>query len=196
MIKKWNQFNESKAEKPGENVPGSVKINLSDEDVNAFTDNPSLQKLISDDKVALLGNEAWYWEDDMDTKGVMDQYLEIPGTVEEEPISENSQWVKIPKYPFVIFNRSDESKSLQDKLLNELDMSWSFSSGRMGEGIQNENITYIYSNWNFDGNLLFENTNRFNNPNDGVWLRHWKDEVGIDISLNRYIWDGENLITI
>jgi hypothetical protein len=196
MIKKWNQFNESKAEKPGENVTGSAKINLSDEDVNAFTDNPSLQKLISDDKVALLGNEAWYWEDDMDTKGVMDQYLEIPGTVEEEPISENSQWVKIPKYPFVIFNRSDESKSLQDKLLNELDMSWSFSSGRMGEGIQNENITYIYSNWNFDGNLLFENTNRFNNPNDGVWLRHWKDEVGIDISLNRYIWDGENLITI
>ena len=196
MIKKWNQFNESKAEKPGENVTGSAKINLSDEDVNAFTDNPSLQKLISDDKVALLGNVAWYWEDDMGTKGVMDQYLEIPGTVEEEPISENSQWVKIPKYPFVIFNRSDESKSLQDKLLNELDMSWSFSSGRMGEGIQNENITYIYSNWNFDGNLLFENTNRFNNPNDGVWLRHWKDEVGIDISLNRYIWDGENLITI
>lgn len=75
MIKKWNQFNESKAEKPGENVPGSAKISLSDEDVNAFTDNPSLQKLISDDKVALIGNEVWYWEDDMATKGVMDQYL-------------------------------------------------------------------------------------------------------------------------
>lgn len=105
MIKKWNQFNESKAEKPGESVPGSAKINLSDEDVNAFTDNSSLQKLISDDKVALIGNEAWYWEDDMTTKGVMDQYLEIPGTVEEEPISESSDEessdltieVKIPK---------------------------------------------------------------------------------------------------
>lgn len=89
MIKKWSQFNESKAEKPGESIPGSAKINLSDEDVNSFTDNQSLQKLISDDKVALLGNEAWYWEDDMETKGILDQYLEIPGTVEEEPISEN-----------------------------------------------------------------------------------------------------------
>ena len=89
MIKKWNQFNESKAEKPGENVPGSVKINLSDEDVNAFTDNPSLQKLISDDKVALLGNEVWYWEDDMATKGVMDQYLEIPGKNDLEEITES-----------------------------------------------------------------------------------------------------------
>jgi len=88
MIKKWNQFNESKSEKPGENVPGSAKINLSDEDVNAFTDNTSLQKLISDDKVALIGDEVWYWEDDMTTKGVMDQYLEIPGTVEEEPTNE------------------------------------------------------------------------------------------------------------
>lgn len=88
MIKKWSQFNESKAEKPGESIPGSAKINLSDEDVNSFTDNQSLQKLISDDKVALLGNEAWYWEDDMETKGILDQYLEIPGTVEEEPISE------------------------------------------------------------------------------------------------------------
>ena len=89
MIKKWSQFNESKAEKPGESIPGSAKINLSDEDVNSFTDNQSLQKLISDDKVALLGNEAWYWEDDMETKGILDQYFEIPGTVEEEPISEN-----------------------------------------------------------------------------------------------------------
>jgi hypothetical protein len=89
MIKKWNQFNESKAEKPGESIPGSAKINLSPEDVNAFTDNQSLQKLISDDKVALLGTEAWYWEDDMTTKGILDQYLEIPGVVEEEPISES-----------------------------------------------------------------------------------------------------------
>ena len=89
MIKKWSQFNESKAEKPGENIPGSVKVNLTDEDVNAFTDNTSLQKLISDDKVALLDGVVWYWEDDMETKGIMDQYLEIPGVVEEEPISEN-----------------------------------------------------------------------------------------------------------
>ena len=97
MIKKWNQFNESKAEKPGGNVTGSAKINLSDEDVNAFTDNPSLQKLISDDKVALLGNEAWYWEDDMATKGVMDQYLEIPGKVEEEPVTESKKTKKPTK---------------------------------------------------------------------------------------------------
>lgn len=133
MIKKWNKFNESKAEKPGESIPGSAKINLTDEDVNAFTDNPSLQKLISDDKVALLGNEAWYWEDDMNTKGILDQYLEIPGTVEEEPISENYQWSddEIDKLEIDIHNEIAKGMTKEEFL--EYADSYSFGMGEVYE---------------------------------------------------------------
>jgi len=133
MIKKWNQFNESKAEKPGESIPGSAKINLTDEDVNAFTDNPSLQKLISDDKVALLGNEAWYWEDDMNTKGILDQYLEIPGDVEEEPISENSQWSddEIDKLEIDIHNEIAKGMTKEEFL--EYSSTYSFGMGEVYE---------------------------------------------------------------
>jgi len=133
MIKKWNQFNESKAEKPGESIPGSAKINLTDEDVNAFTDNPSLQKLISDDKVALLGNEAWYWEDDMNTKGILDQYLEIPGDVEEEPISENSQWSddEIDKLEIDIHNEIAKDMTKEEFL--EYSSTYSFGMGEVYE---------------------------------------------------------------
>lgn len=90
MIKKWNQFNESKAEKPGQNVPGSVKITISDEEVNSFSDEPALSKLIYDDKVSLLGNEVWYLENDDQTKAILDQYLEVPGKNELEEITENT----------------------------------------------------------------------------------------------------------
>lgn len=92
------------------------------------------------------------------------------------------------KYPFVIFNQAD-SKSLQEKLLNDMNMSWSFSSGRSGEGVQNEDITYIYSNWNFDGKLLFETDHLYNDINNPVWSRVWGD----NISFTKYIWNGKTL---
>jgi|SaaInlV_165m_DNA_1040744.scaffolds.fasta_scaffold02213_3 hypothetical protein len=137
MIKKWSQFNESKAEKPGENIPGSVKVNLTDEDVNAFTDNTSLQKLISDDKVALLDGEAWYWEDDMTTKGILDQYLEIPGTVEEEPtgdlVSENFQWSDDEINKLEIDIHDEIAKGMTKEEFLEYSSSYSFGMGEVFE---------------------------------------------------------------
>ena len=104
MIKKWNQFNESKAEKPGSNVPGSVKITISDEEVNSFSDEPALSKLIYDDKVSLLGNEVWYLENDEQTKAILDQYLEVAGENELEEITEST----------------DDIESKVDKILEDL----------------------------------------------------------------------------
>jgi len=161
MIKKWSQFNESKAEKPGESIPGSAKINLSDEDVNAFTDNPSLQKLISDDKVALLGGEVWYWEDDMETKGILDQYLEIPGTVEEEPMNEeffggplkdlmNPRIDEMVEYlnkyksdinqPNGFINDGDTRKveNMYNYLIQDLDLDTISSSNRQGKKVRGQ----------------------------------------------------------
>lgn len=98
------RFNESKAEKPGPNVSGSVKITISDEEVNSFSDEPALSKLIYDDKVSLLGNEVWYLENDEQTKAILDQYLEVAGKNELEEITEST----------------DDLESKVDKILEDL----------------------------------------------------------------------------
>lgn len=77
MIKKFVDFiKESNI--PGPNTHGS-KISLQENEVKLFTDEPVLQKLIADEKVALFNDELWYSENDEATKEILDQYLEIPG---------------------------------------------------------------------------------------------------------------------
>lgn len=74
MIKKYEDFiNESH----------SKTIKLTPEEVSLFTSEPLLQKLIVDKKVSLFDNEVKYDESDIQTKEVLDQYLEIAGKVEE-----------------------------------------------------------------------------------------------------------------
>ncbi len=75
MIKKFADFiNES----------NSKAIKLSKEEVNLFSQEPLLQKLISDKKVRLFDDKVEYDESDTQTKEVLDQYLELPGKVEEK----------------------------------------------------------------------------------------------------------------
>jgi len=127
MIKKWNQFNESKAEKPGSNVPGSVKITISDEEVNSFSDEPALSKLIYDDKVSLLGNEVWYLENDEQTKAILDQYLEVAGENELEEITESIHSTREEKIERIKELNSESLNSYNiddhniDELLEEVD---------------------------------------------------------------------------
>ena len=74
MIKRYEDFiNESH----------SKTVKLSPEDVSLFTSEPLLQKLVADKKVSLFDNEVKYDESDIQTKEVLDQYLEIAGKVEE-----------------------------------------------------------------------------------------------------------------
>ncbi len=76
MIKRYSQFiNESNV--PGPNIEGSVKLDISEEEVSLFSDEPSLQKLVADQKVALFDKEVYYLQSDTKTKEVLDQYLEI-----------------------------------------------------------------------------------------------------------------------
>jgi hypothetical protein len=71
-MKHLKRFNES-FEKPGPNVKGSKKITISEEDTNLFLDEPVLQKLIADEKVALIGSEVYY--NDEETLEVLNQYF-------------------------------------------------------------------------------------------------------------------------
>ena len=82
MIKRYSQFiKENKSEKPGPENKNSKKISIKEEEMNLFNDEPSLQKLIIDNKIAILNGEVWY--NDEETKKILDEYLEIPGDVNE-----------------------------------------------------------------------------------------------------------------
>ena len=86
MIKKWNQFvNESVMPGPGEH--GSIKVNISDDEIEMFSNEPALQKLISDQKVALLGNEVWCFDHDENTIKVLKQYIDGYESMTNEEIS-------------------------------------------------------------------------------------------------------------
>lgn len=77
MIKKYVDFiNENNI--PGPNTHGKM-IALKPDEVDLFTTEPVLQKLISDQKIGLYQDQVWYNENDAKTKEILDQYLEIPG---------------------------------------------------------------------------------------------------------------------
>ena len=71
-MKHLRRFNEN-FQKPGPNVKGSKVITIPEEDTNLFSDEPVLQKLIADEKVALIGNEVYY--NDEETLEVLNQYF-------------------------------------------------------------------------------------------------------------------------
>jgi hypothetical protein len=75
MIKKYEDFIKESHSKT---------VKLSPEDVSLFTSEPLLQKLVADKKVSLFDDEVNYDESDIQTKEVLDQYLELPGKVEEK----------------------------------------------------------------------------------------------------------------
>ena len=70
MIKKYADFIKESHTKT---------IKLSEEEVGLFNQEPLLQ----DKKVSLYDGEVKYDESDIQTKEVLDQYLEIPGKTEE-----------------------------------------------------------------------------------------------------------------
>jgi hypothetical protein len=80
MIKKYNQFIKESSQ-PGPQSNGSKRVSITDSEMNLFSDEPSLQKLLSDGKVSLLDKEVWYDESDEETRNILDQYLEMPGKV-------------------------------------------------------------------------------------------------------------------
>lgn len=74
MIKKYNEFiNESSV--PGPEEPSASKIHLTDEEVDWFSSEPALQKLISDNKVSLLPPELWYTIDDRNTINTLEDFF-------------------------------------------------------------------------------------------------------------------------
>lgn len=81
MIKKWNNFiNESNHNK---------SISLSENEMNLFSTEPALEELIASRKVTLKNGQVLYDENDSETRDLLDQYLEIPGKLEEKKFNES-----------------------------------------------------------------------------------------------------------
>ena len=73
-VKRYNEFIKESHNK---------SIHISEDEMNLFSSESSLQKLIIDNKITLKNGEVLFDENDMETKEILDQYLEIPGKVEE-----------------------------------------------------------------------------------------------------------------
>lgn len=109
MIKKWNNFiNESNHNK---------SISLSEDEMNLFSAEPALEELIASRKVTLKNGQVLYDENDSETRDLLDQYLEIPGKLEESNITENisSGLNKDNTLHIIKLHIEDELKKLNDK---------------------------------------------------------------------------------
>lgn len=74
MIKKFNEFiNESL--RPNEGQNGSVSFIIDDDEVNFFQTEGSLRNLITNEKISLVGNTVWYYEDDKQTEKILKSYF-------------------------------------------------------------------------------------------------------------------------
>ncbi len=87
MIKKYLEFI-AENKRPGKDIGGSQKIDITGEELDLFSTEPQLQKLIRDEKVSVLSGEVWYKEGDYKTKEVLDQYLEINNNKMNESVED------------------------------------------------------------------------------------------------------------
>ena len=78
-MKHLRKFNEN-SNRPGQNT-GAKSITISQDEVNSFSTESSLQKLIADEKISVIGTKVYYNDDE--TKSILDEYLEVAGKVEE-----------------------------------------------------------------------------------------------------------------
>ena len=84
-VKRYQQFiKESNHNK-------SVKV--SEDEMSLFSQESSLQKLITDNKITLKNGEVLFDESDLETKEILDQYLEIPGKIDESINTESYEEV-------------------------------------------------------------------------------------------------------
>ena len=73
-MKRYKQFiNESVV--PGPSEISSARINIDEEEVELFSSEPALQKLISNNKISLLPPEVWYNSGDVETINTLKSYF-------------------------------------------------------------------------------------------------------------------------
>lgn len=76
MLKKFNEFvNESV--KPKEGDSKSISLDITPEEVDLFSTDGILGKLIDDDKVSLYSDKVWYLKDDKETIKILDDYFDM-----------------------------------------------------------------------------------------------------------------------
>jgi organic radical activating enzyme len=112
-MKHLRKFNEN-SNRPGLNT-GSKSITISENEIDLFSTEPSLQKLIIDEKVAIIGNKVYYNDDEI--KSILDEYLEVVGKVEESILSKNSDIYDLfGEFEKAKYKYSDEVQKIINKV--------------------------------------------------------------------------------
>lgn len=113
-MKHLRKFNEN-ANRPGPNS-GSKSITISQDEVDSFSNEPSLQKLIADEKVSVIGNKVYY--NDEETKSILDEYLEVAGKVEESFFSTKKPDIYdlFGEFEMAKYKYSDEIRKIINKV--------------------------------------------------------------------------------
>jgi hypothetical protein len=76
MLKKFNEFiNESV--RPREGSSDSKSLDLTPEEVELFSSDGVLHRLIDEDKVSLYSDKVWYLKDDKETIAILDDYFDM-----------------------------------------------------------------------------------------------------------------------
>jgi hypothetical protein len=85
-------------------------VDISEDEMNLFSDEPALQELISKNKITLRNGKVLFDESDEDTKTLLDVYLELPGKIEESTwnVYDKTHPNEIVREIFGDFNRSKE----------------------------------------------------------------------------------------
>ena len=112
-MKHLRKFNEN-SNRPGPNT-GSKSITISQDEVNSFSTESSLQKLIADEKVSVIGTKVYYNDDE--TKSILDEYLEVAGKVEESIFSKKSDIYDLfGEFEMAKYKYSDEIRKIINKV--------------------------------------------------------------------------------
>lgn len=69
------------------------RVSVSEDEMNLFSSESALQKLITDRKITLKNGEVLFDESDQETKEILDQYLEMPGKIDESVNTESYEEV-------------------------------------------------------------------------------------------------------
>lgn len=75
VIKKFEEFKYLGV--PGPNEEGNVQINVNNDDLDLFKIEPDLNQLLRNDKITIVGNDIWYFEDDYETIKKLKDYFPL-----------------------------------------------------------------------------------------------------------------------
>ena len=154
MIKKYNQFVKENIELSN----SSARIYIDSDEVEMFTTEPALQKLVSDRKVSLLPPELWFESEDKSTIDILKEY-----------------------FPDVEFNTEYMGEEEDDKNKIHIPIEYSGVIMELGEEADPDDIISLYNEIVEEGTPLVSYSQY---GTEGKFYNEDDDEIPTDVILD------------